>query len=1446
MDALHAAAIAAQLLKFTPLVIIVLFGGVQTASNNYPKLPRSPYWTLLDVTHMVLLIISSALGVTKACLFLKNTEDKGSYTTSTMLEGVTDIAMALSLVLLALITWRRWRRCLPPSGFIAALLGLLSTACLLEAFQKFTVLFHDKRITLSFNDHLERSIILCFTVAATVTWNFVASELQDLVIRRPTASVRLVDEDSSSLLSRQACTILLPLFKDVNRHGVSATARIPALRRGIRCKGLIQAITARLISCKIVPRSRGSFLLVLLKVLWMDVLWIVLAVVGYYASVFARIPALELLVSSRSLTGITTAALLFAATTACEFLMTCYQMDLQIILAGRTRSIIQGLIFNKVTNMSTESRRRYPAGHITALLSVDTWLSSCSSMSIVLPLIGALLLPFVFWMLGVRTGVGPSLCCAAWTVLVLFLPFLSSFLQKRFWVNVLRARDERLKAIADLLSTIRVVKMYAWEDALLENILRPRNVELKWLFRVNLLDALLDCVYSSTSSVLMIILFSTLYALEPDIVLTPALSFSCVSLLYITDLAMGSGAQALRIFSQAKLSLKRIADFCTAEEFKEAKCDVNNYASATKGTVQLQKCSFSWVKPTHGGSFAQLTDIDLSVEPGALIGVVGFVGSGKSSLLAAILGDMHLIKGDVTCRGRIAFAPQLPVLHNMTIRDNIVYGQSMDAAFYERVVQSCQLMNDFNRMQSGDMTEVGEKGTNLSGGQKQRISIARAVYSQSDVYLLDDPLSSLDPVVASCLFREVISSDGLLRNKTRILVCNQGHYLKEMDKLVLVHGKRIRVYDKLEDLISDPESPQNFREALEQDTPQRGDKSGIAAETLEENYTEGRITQEELGKSTKTAWQVLRSLLRLAQWPAPVSVLIFLGSAGAFGMQQLWIKRWTDASAVHDSAASSASQPPWVGILIALCLADVGFRILGSVLVAFTVKCLSRTLHNDMLSHLVHSPVSFFDATPRGRVLNRFSADVETMEARCFLATKQTIQNTLIIIAKVAIVGTQSPVVVAITLVVGLFSAYILRLALKATNCGRYVESLAMSRLLQHAAETTDALSTVRAYGVAGRLRRHFWHLADDVARGFMCLLSAYRFARTVTATFGFLVVICTLVASIAFAGSLGPDPSSLGLALSNACSVPLSLMSLCLMLFNVLQMNVSFERCLEFAELPAESDAPATQKTEQSLCNWPKEGEIKFQNFSASYNPGVLPDVLRGITFLVKHKEKVGVVGRTGAGKSSLVLALLRMLKASEGRVLIDGVDIADVPLRKLRRSITVIPQDPSMVRGTLRMNLDPTNSHTDEQIWQALEKAHLAKVVVGDVRGLLLEITDGGSNLSVGQRQLVCLARALLRGSKILLLDEATSQMDGDTDRLIQVALREAFAECTLLTVAHRIHTVLDYDRILVLEDGKVREFDSMQTLLSDTSSAFYRMAAECGIYSAGREPDLISTCL
>lgn len=1450
-DELKPAGIAAILLKCVPLGVIVFFGAAQTARNNFPPVPRGPYWTLLDAAQMVLLLVSTGLSVTKGCFALSYLKKDDYVSIFALREAVSDYAMALSLVLLMLVLWKRQMRCLPPSAFAVALLGLLSTGCVLDAFLGFTTAFRLQDITLSAVGLRKKSVIVVFVTAAAVIGNFLLSEVRDLVIKRPKHARRSVDQDTQSVFGRRVCTVLFSIFKDMLQKRQTTTKEFPKLRRGLLCEMYVKALGSRMKASNISTANRHAFLINLLKVLWVDTIRVVLATTAYYACILARIPALELLINSTTSVGMATATLLFATTTACEFFITSYHMDILNTFGCRGRTTLKGFIFKKVTTMSTVARARFTCGRITSMLAVDCWLVGTCGFTIPLPLFGALSLPFVFWMLAARAGVGPSVCCAAWTIIVLCLPLLCSFLQKRIWAKVIRVRDERLKAITDLLATVRVVKMYAWEDELKENVMRFREMELKWLFRANLLDALLDCIYSSTSSVLMIILFSTLPLLEPGIVLTPALAFSCVSLLYTTDLTMSTCGQALRNVSQTSLALRRIADFCTVEEQNSSDSDCKPPLSTRKGAVTMDECSFAWPLPDGGASEAQLEDVNLEIKPGSLVGVVGFVGSGKSSLLAAMLGDMHVIEGKVTCTGRTAFAPQLPVLHNMTVRDNILYGREMDTAFYQRVIQCCQLTNDINSMAAADMSEVGEKGSNLSGGQKQRISIARAVYSNSDVYLLDDPLSALDPVVASRVFRDVIGKKGLLKHKTRIMVCNQGKYLHHMDNLILVDKKRIKVYDKLEDLINDPKSPQNFREALQDQTAQLLTKNENYSDRIEDNDIDGRLTQDELGKSSKTGWQLLCKLLCLTRWPAVTGVVAFMGAACAFGAQQVWIKWGTDSAAGGVTTSSPSGQLQWVEILVLLCLTDVLLRAAGSVLLAMSARRLSRSLHSDMLSHVLQSPVTFFDESPRGRILNRLSTDIDYVDARTFLSGKQCVQNTLLTLAKIAVVGTQTPLVVGVTAVVALLVCYGLFAAVQASHICRYVESLAMSRLLQHVTETVDALSSVRTYGAVDRFARHFYRLTDAMMRGYACFGANYGFVRTLTSATGFIVVICTLLTTVVFAGPDGPDPASVGLALSAACSIPLSLMSLCIMLFNVLQMIVSFERCVEYTELPPEIDVPASESESDAPPNvlpsvWPSSGMIEFQNYSASYRPGVHPDVLKDVTFVVKPMEKIGVVGRTGAGKSSLVLALLRMLRPSKGRILIDGVDIANVPLRKIRRSITVIPQDPSLVRGTLRTNLDPTNSHSDEDIWQALQRSHLSKVVSSDPKGLLLETTDGGTNLSVGQRQLVCLARALLRQSKILLLDEATSQMDGDTDRLIQETLRDAFANCTLLTVAHRIHTVLDYDRILVLQEGRVREFDSVATLLSDTSSAFYSMAVEAGISIPTRTADLISADL
>ncbi|XP_050030865.2 ATP-binding cassette sub-family C member 3-like [Dermacentor andersoni] len=571
-------------------------------------------------------------------------------------------------------------------------------------------------------------------------------------------------------------------------------------------------------------------------------------------------------------------------------------------------------------------------------------------------------------------------------------------------------------------------------------------------------------------------------------------------------------------------------------------------------------------------------------------------------------------------------------------------------------------------------------------------------------------------------------------------------------------------------------------------------------------------------------------------------VAVLAAAAVAHAMQQLWIKSWTDAS-IADPGGAAAARRYWVGGLVGICVANVLCRLLGGVLLAATALFMSGSLHRAMLEGVLHSPVSFFDASPRGRVLNRFAGDLDIMDAESFVCGKQCVQGSLITVASVAVVATQAPLVVVVTAVVAVLAAKGFSMAVSASHSSRFYDSVSTSKLLQHMTETLEALSSVRAYGVLERFRRHFYRLDDMCLRGYSSYAACYRLTRTVTAAGGFVVVLAAMLFSTV--GSMAaPDPSSLGLTLSSATSIPLALVSLCLMLFGTLQLMVSFERCLEYTELPPETDVDGIPGGEQQDLgclalseDWPSEGGVTFQEYSASYRPGIAPNVLNGVTFTVQPRQKVGVVGRTGAGKSSLVLALLRILKASQGRILIDGVDIAEVPLKRLRRAITVIPQDPSLVRGTMRMNLDPTGSHSDDQLWQALRHVHLGPLVKGHPAGLDMETADGGTNLSVGQRQLVCLARALLRDSKVLLLDEATSQMDGDTDRLIQATLREAFGNSTLMAIAHRIHTVLDYDRILVMEDGRVREYDTPASLLSDRSSCFYRMAADAGVAAASR---------
>ncbi|KAM7282296.1 multidrug resistance-associated protein 1 [Ixodes scapularis] len=482
------------------------------------------------------------------------------------------------------------------------------------------------------------------------------------------------------------------------------------------------------------------------------------------------------------------------------------------------------------------------------------------------------------------------------------------------------------------------------------------------------------------------------------------------------------------------------------------------------------------------------------------------------------------------------------------------------------------------------------------------------------------------------------------------MACNQGSFLDQMDKLVLVHNRRVIVYDTLADLLNDPRAPETLRQG-----------------------------------------------------------------------------------AVTNAAEKSKKE----------------FPVLGSILMAVAMRRLSASLHRDMLSHVLSSPVPFFGSTPRGRIVNRFSVDLDHIDSRMYLSGKQFIQNCFLAVARVIVIGTQSPFVLAVAVVCIVGLVALIRLSLKASHAPKFLEAIHTSRLLSHVTETMDALSSIRAYGVLDRFCAHFCRLVDANMRAYWVFCMFYRFVRLGTSLFGVIVVLSTMLFAVLLQPpGVVPDPSTVGLTLSAASSS---------------EVEPGAEKYDFNPDLPKAAE-------------WPQEGKVEFVSYATSYKPGILPDVLKGITFTVNPSEK-----------------------------------------------------DPSLVRGSLRENLDPTGSHTDQEIWAALEQAHLKDVVARDPKGLLLDTGDGGSSFSVGQRQLVCLARALLRKPRLLVLDEATSQMDGDTDQLIQATLREAFAHCTQLTIAHRIHTVLDYDKILVMSDGRILEYGTVSDLLSNPSSVFRDMARD-----------------
>ncbi|XP_055536637.1 ATP-binding cassette sub-family C member 4-like [Wyeomyia smithii] len=893
---------------------------------------------------------------------------------------------------------------------------------------------------------------------------------------------------------------------------------------------------------------------------------------------------------------------------------------------------------------------------------------------------------------------------------------------------------------------------------------------------------------------------------------------------------------------------------------------VVNVVSEKKGIV-LENVTARWTMGEEESTVG-LSSVTATVEEGRLCVVIGAVGSGKTTLLQVILGELEVDEGLVQVNGTISYAAQEPWLFEGSIRNNIIFVEEYDERRYLEVVRVCALERDFELFPHGDQTIVGERGISLSGGQKARVNLARAVYKRSDIYLLDDPLSAVDTHVGKHIFDMCIRD--FLADKVCVLVTHQLQYLKDVQHVLLMDAGSVEVeapyreikrtrLDSFTSLTSEESSGENKVDQDFQKLTAHSAKVDLEMEKQEEekeSQGEGKVNFS-VYKTYATAidstlWIVFIALLVILAQVAMSSVDYFVAQwvnwEESLGAKTIVLKVNQTEEASQDHNTSLAAQTDNVtqfvnpvdihaeerqqylltyGILIGAFVYLIVQRTFS-----FYHACLriSMKLHDRMFRGLTRATMYFFNTNPSGRVLNRFSKDIGAIDTSLPMSLFECLIFSFEILAVVSLVSIVNYWFLLPTVIIAAVMYVIRKIYLDSSRVIKRIESVNRSPIFTHTNATLQGLSTIRAFQAQDILTKEFNEQLD------VNTSSWYIFITTTRAFALWLDFVCVIYVAVVTLSFLLWGQDALGGSVGLAITQTISLIGMCQwgmrQSAELENQMVSVERVSEYTNLKPEPPLETAPKYRPQR-NWPEEGVIKFVNVDLSYSDDG-EKVLKDLSFTIQSNEKIGIVGRTGAGKSSLIQALFR-LAHYEGTIEIDGIDTKTLGLKDLRSKISIIPQDPILFYGTLRSNLDPFEEKTDEELWSALDQVELKEAVSGLAGGLECKMSDGGSNFSMGQRQLVCLARAILRRNKILVLDEATANVDPETDKLIQTTIRTKFADCTVLTIAHRLHTVMDSDRVLVMDAGRVVEFGHPHKLLHGASGYLRRLVEQTGVATA-----------
>uniref|UniRef100_UPI00398F0E09 ATP-binding cassette sub-family C member 2 n=1 Tax=Pristiophorus japonicus TaxID=55135 RepID=UPI00398F0E09 len=1152
------------------------------------------------------------------------------------------------------------------------------------------------------------------------------------------------------------------------------------------------------------------------------------------------------------------------------------------VLGMRVRTAITTAVYKKALIVSNAARKEFAAGEIVNLMAVDA--QRFNDVTNFIHLMWSAPLQIVIGITFLWQELGPSVL-AGMGVMVLLIPINAVLASKSKTLQVLnmKHKDQRMKLMNDILNGIKVMKFYAWESSFEEQVLAIRENELKVMKKSSYLLAVANFLFTCTPFMVSLTSFAVYLAVDPNNVLDAGKAFTSISLFNILRFPLAMLPMLISSMVQADISRKRLEKFLGGEDLDMSAIRQD---PSCESAVSFSDASFSWEKNEE----PTIKNITLDIKSGSLVAVVGQVGCGKSSLMSALLGEMENIKGFINVKGSFAYVPQQAWIQNDTVQNNILFGLKLEESRYQKILEACALLPDLELLPAGDQTEIGEKGINLSGGQKQRVSLARAVYSTADIFILDDPLSAVDARVGKHIFDQVIGPSGLLNHKTRILVTHGVTFLPQTDEIVvLVDGgvsevgayatlkanqgafadflhtygdERSRQEDEAtvnvvmeEDLAQgdDPEpqvdehpgdavtmalkrenserarrrkgSRSSMRVSLKKDT--RNKDLGSEKKGRAEMVTGQRLIEKETVETGKVKFSVYWKYLRAIGWlySMLIMLLYFAQNVAAIG-QNLWLSDWTnDATRYANTTYPASARDQRIVIFGALGLAQGVFVLLGVILITGGTIAASRDLYSHMLRNIMHVPMMFFDTTPTGRIVNRFAKDIYTIDETIPMSLRSWLSIVFGVIGTLFVICLATPYFTIVIVPLAALYYFVQRFYIITSRQLRRLDSVSRSPIYSHFGETVTGLSVIRAYGHQARFLDHNEEIVDENQKCVFPWIVANRWLAIRLEFVGNLVVFFTVLFAVIARGRL--DSGLVGLSISYALNVTQALNWLVRMTSELETNIVSVERVSEYTKLDNEAAWVTDHRPRE---DWPDKGEIEFVDYKVRYRPE-LDLVLHGLSCEIRSKEKIGIVGRTGAGKSSLTNCLFRIIESAGGQLLIDGLDIATIGLHDLRQRLTIIPQDPVLFSGTLRLNLDPLNRHSDEEVWRSLELAHLKHYTTTLPNKLQHKVSEGGENLSVGQRQLLCLARALLRKSKILILDEATAAVDLETDNLIQSTIRTEFTDCTVLIIAHRLHTIMDSTRVMVLDAGRLIEFDTPSALLQ-RQGHFYRMARDAGI--------------